>query len=35
MARSRWITTQQELDQYIPPPSGLMKRLVRWLRATL
>jgi hypothetical protein len=35
MARSRWITTQEELDQFIPPPSGMMKRLVRWLRATL
>jgi hypothetical protein len=35
MARSRWITTQAELDEYIPPPSGLMRRLVRWLRGTL
>jgi hypothetical protein len=35
MARSRWITTEAELDQYIPPPSGFMKRLVRWLRGTL
>jgi hypothetical protein len=35
MARSRWITTQAELDSYIPPPSNLMKRLVRWLKATL
>jgi hypothetical protein len=35
MTRSRWITTQEELDSYIPPPSGLMRRLVRWLRATL
>jgi hypothetical protein len=35
MTRSRWITTQEELDSYIPPPSGLMKRLVRWLRGTL
>jgi hypothetical protein len=35
MARSRWITTQEELDQYIPPPSGFMKRLAKWLRGTL
>ena len=35
MARSRWITPQAELDSYIPPPSNLMKRLVRWMKATL
>lgn len=35
MARSRWITTEQELDQYLPPPSSLMRRLVRWIKATL
>jgi hypothetical protein len=35
MARSRWITTQAELDQYIPPPSGWMARLARWIRGTL
>ena len=35
MARSRWITTEAELNEYVPAPSGLMKRLVRWLRATL
>jgi hypothetical protein len=35
MARSRWITTQAELDQYIPPPSGFMRWLLRWIKATL
>jgi hypothetical protein len=35
MARSRWITTEAELDQYVPAPSGLMRRLVRWFRGTL
>jgi hypothetical protein len=35
MTRSRWVTTQEELDQYIPPPSSFMKRLVRWIRGTL
>jgi hypothetical protein len=35
MARSQWITTQEELDRYIAPPSGWMRRLVRWIKGTL
>ena len=35
MARSRWITTQAELDAYIPPPSALMRWIARWARGTL
>ena len=35
MARSRWITTEAELDQYIPAPSGFMRWLLRWIKATL
>jgi hypothetical protein len=35
MARSRWVTTDAELDQYVPPPSSLMKRIANWIRATL
>jgi hypothetical protein len=35
MTRSRWITTQAELDQFIPPPSSFMMRLARWLKGTL
>jgi hypothetical protein len=35
MTRSRWITTQAELDEFIPPPSGFMMRLARWLKGTL
>jgi hypothetical protein len=35
MARSRWVTTDAELDRYVPPPSSLMKRIANWIRATL
>jgi hypothetical protein len=35
MARSQWITTEAELDRYIPPPSGFMRWLVRWIKSTL
>jgi len=35
MARSRWITTEAELDRYLPPPSGFMRWVVRWIKATL
>lgn len=35
MARSRWITTQEELDRYIPPPPGWLARIAYFIRATL
>jgi hypothetical protein len=35
MARSRWVTSDAELDQYVPAPSSLMKRIANWIRATL
>lgn len=35
MARSRWVTTEKEIDQYLPPPSGFWRRIGRLIRATL
>lgn len=35
MARSTWISSQAELDRFIPPPSRMMKRLAGVLRPTL
>jgi hypothetical protein len=35
MARSTWITTQAQLDALLPPPSGLMRRVVRLIRPAL
>jgi hypothetical protein len=35
MARSRWITTEAELDRYLPPPTGFLRRAVKWIKATL
>ena len=35
MARSTWIDTQQELDQLVERPRGLMARLARMIRYTL
>jgi hypothetical protein len=35
MARSRWVTTEQEVDQYLPRPSGFWRTIGRFIRATL
>ncbi len=35
MARSHWVSTEQEIDQYLPPPSGFWRRVGRFIRATL
>lgn len=35
MTRSRWVTTQEELDRHLPPPSGFMRWLVKWIKAAL
>ena len=35
MARSRWVTTEPEIDQYLPRPSSFWRRVGRFIRATL
>jgi hypothetical protein len=32
MARTTWISAPADLDQLLPPPSGWMRRLARWIR---
>ena len=35
MSRTTWIDTQQELDQLVPRPNGIMARFARMIRNTL
>jgi hypothetical protein len=35
MTRSRWVTTEAELDRYLPAPSGFWRRIAMLIRATL
>jgi hypothetical protein len=35
MARTTWIDRPAELDRLLPPPSSLMRRFARWIRAVL
>ena len=35
MARTTWIDTQQELDQLVPRPKGILARLAHLIRNTL
>jgi hypothetical protein len=35
MARSTWVTTEAELDRFLPPRSGLMRRIARIIRPAL
>ena len=35
MARSTWVTSEAQLDQYLPPPKGWVRRLARVIRLAL
>jgi hypothetical protein len=35
MARSRWVATEEEIDQYLPRPSSFWRRVGHFIRATL
>jgi hypothetical protein len=35
MARSTWVTTEAELDRFVPPRRGLMRRIARLIRPAL
>jgi hypothetical protein len=35
ITRSRWVTTPEEVDRYLPPKSSFIQRLGRWLKAAL
>lgn len=35
MARSRWVTTEEEINRYLPAPSCFWRRIGRLIRATL
>ena len=30
-----WISTQEELDELLPPPSGLQRAMANWLKLAL
>jgi hypothetical protein len=35
MTRSQWVTSEEEIDRYLPAPSGFWRRIGRLIRATL
>ena len=35
MARTTWVSRQEEIDRLLPPPSGFMRRIARVIRAAL